>query len=406
MTELAQTHDPARNPAAAPSLDDLIADNAQALSSQLHTLRARLFPPSAQKQLRPFTSAEAARLIGVTDGYLRQLALAGEGPETERGPGGRRMYTLSNVHDLRKHLARSRPSYLPTRNAEDHLQVIAVTNFKGGSGKTTVSTHLAQYLALRGFRVLAIDLDPQASMSALFGYQPEFDISENETLYGAIRYDERRRPIADVIRPTYFEGLDLIPGNLELHEFEHDTPRMLAERKDGDGLFFARIAKALTGVDGRYDVVVIDCPPQLGFLTLGALCAATGMLVTIHPQMLDVASMSQFLHMTSGLLSVVRRAGGNLQYDFLRYLITRYEPNDGPQGQIVGFLRNLFGDLVLTRPMLKSTAVSEAGLRKQTVYEVSRDQLNRQTYERAVESLDAVNGEIEALIKATWGRAA
>ena len=226
-------------------------------------------------------------------------------------------------------------------------------------------------------------------------------------LYGAIRYDEHRRPLAEIIRPTYFDGsLDLVPGNLELHEFEHDTPRMLAEPRQGDGLFFARIAKALSGVNDRYDVVVIDCPPQLGFLTLGALCAATGVLITVHPQMLDVASMSQFLHMTSGLLSVVRRAGGDLQYDFLRYLITRYEPNDGPQSQIVGFLRNLFGDLVLTQPMLKSTAVSEAGLRKQTVYEVSREQLNRHTYERALESLDAVNGEIEGLIKSTWSRAA
>jgi chromosome partitioning protein len=121
--------------------------------------------------------------------------------------------------------------------------------------------------------------------------------------------------------------------------------------------------------------------------------------------MLDVASMSQFLQMTSGLLSVVRKAGGNLQYDFLRYLITRFEPNDGPQAQVVGFLRNLFGDLVLTQAMLKSTAVSEAGLRKQTVYEINRDQINRQTYERAIESLDAVNGEIETLIRKIWGRA-
>jgi chromosome partitioning protein len=102
---------------------------------------------------------------------------------------------------------------------------------------------------------------------------------------------------------------------------------------------------------------------------------------------------------------VVRKAGGNLQYDFLRYLITRFEPNDGPQAQVVGFLRNLFGDLVLTQAMLKSTAVSEAGLRKQTVYEINRDQINRQTYERAIESLDAVNGEIETLIRKIWGRA-
>jgi chromosome partitioning protein len=400
------TQDIARSPPLLASIDQLIADNARALSSQLHTLRARLFPPTAQKQLRLFSSSEAARLIGVTDGYLRQLALGGDGPDIERGPGGRRLYSLSQIHELRRLLAKSKPAYVPGRAGSEHLQVIAVTNFKGGSGKTTVSAHLAQYLALRGFRVLAIDLDPQASMSALFGYQPEFDIKPNETLYAAIRYDQERRPLNEVIRPTYFNGLDLVPGNLELHEFEHDTPRMLLEQRADDGLFFARVAKALTVVDLKYDVVVIDCPPQLGFLTLGALCAATGVLITIHPQMLDVASMCQFLQMTAGLLSVVRKAGGNLQYDFMRYLITRFEPNDGPQAQIVGFLRSLFGDLVLTQTMLKSTAVSEAGLRKQTVYEVSRDQLNRQTYERAIESLDSVNGEIESLIRIVWGRAA
>ena len=170
-------------------------------------------------------------------------------------------------------------------------------------------------------------------------------------------------------------------------------------------MFFARVAGALSTVDEAYDIVVIDCPPQLGYLTLGALCAATGILITIYPQMLDVASMSQFLHMTANLLSVVREAGGNLQYDFLRYLVTRFEPNDGPQAQVVGFLRSLFGDQVLTHAMLKSTAVSDAGLTKQTLYEVGREQFTRQTYDRALEALDGVNNEIEALVSKGWGRA-
>src|SRR5690606_19393631 len=114
--------------------------------------------------------------------------------------------------------ARGREIYdfVPRRGANEHLQVIAVTNFKGGSGKTTTSVHLAQYLALQGYRVLAIDLDPQASLSALLGVLPETDVKSNETLYAAIRYDEERRPLSDVIRKTYFDGLDLVPGNLEL----------------------------------------------------------------------------------------------------------------------------------------------------------------------------------------------
>ncbi len=221
-------------------------------------------------------------------------------------------------------------AYLPRREGGEHLQVLAVTNFKGGSGKTTTAAHLAQYLALRGYRVLAIDLDPQASLSALLGLLPEVQVKANETLYAALRYDEARRPLAEVVRKTYFDGLDLVPANLELMEFEHETPRRLARgERDRGGLFFARLAEALGEVEADYDVVVLDCPPQLGFLTLAALCAATGVVVTVHPQMLDVASMSQFLLMTDDLLQVVREAGGRLQFDFYRYLVTRHEPQTG-----------------------------------------------------------------------------
>jgi chromosome partitioning protein len=391
--------------------DRLIAADAAMLSAELQRLRSRLFPPSSEKRLRRFSSGEAARLIGVSDSYLRQLSLEGSGPQPETGAGGRRHYTLEEINALRRHLAeaggaRSR-GYLPHRRPGEHVQVLAVTNFKGGSGKTTTAAHLAQGLALKGYRVLAVDLDPQASLSALFGIMPEFDVGENETLYAAIRYDGRRRPAAEVIRRTYFTGVDLIPAHLELHEFEHTTPKMLAERRAADregGLFFTRVREALESVAGSYDVIVIDCPPQLGFLTLGALCAASGLLVTVHPQMLDVASMSQFLFMTSDLLAVVRESGGRLAYDFQSYVITRHEPNDGPQAQIVGFLRNLFGARVLTHTMLKSTAIADAGLTKQTLYEVTREAFTRATYDRAMDSLDALNGEIERLMLTAWGR--
>jgi chromosome partitioning protein len=398
--------------------EETIARDAQALSEQLKAMRTRLFPPSSMKSLRSFSSGEAAKLIGVSDGYLRQLSLAGEGPQPETGVAGRRHYSLKDINALRRHLAEQAVSkgnhakaraYLPHRNTEtnEHLQVISVTNFKGGSGKTTSAVHLAQYLALTGHRVLAVDLDPQASLSALFGYQPELDLAGNDTLYGAIRYDAEQRPLSDIIRSTYFPGVDLVPGNIELQEFEHVTPQALARRENGEDsslLFFARIQAALQSVEQSYDVIVIDCPPQLGYLTLSALCASTSVIVTIHPQMLDIASMNQFLFMTSDLLSIVREAGGTLNFDFLRYLVTRYEPNDGPQAQIVGFMRSLFGDRVLTAPMLKSTAVSDAGLTKQTLYEVGRENFTRSTYDRAVEAMNAVNGEIEKLIHVAWGR--
>ena len=361
-------------------IDQLVGEHASRLSERLQAHRQQLFPPHAQRQLRKFTSGEVADLLRVKDAYLR------------------------NVQALRVMLekgAKSPGTYLPGRRGDDHLQVITVINFKGGSGKTTTAAHLAQKLALDGYRVLGIDLDPQASFSALHGFQPEFDLIDGGTLYDAIRYDDPK-PLRDVIQKTYFTNLDIIPGNLDLMEFEHDTPRELAVRSGQ--LFFTRVGEKLAEVETDYDIVIIDCPPQLGFLTMSALSAATAILVTVHPQMLDVMSMCQFLLMTSNLLGVVADAGGNMNYDWLRYLITRYEPGDGPQNQMVSFMRSMFGDHVLNHPMLKSTAVSDAGITKQTLYEVDKAQFTRSTYERAIESLNSVNSEIEGLIQSAWSR--
>lgn len=385
-------------------IDALVGDHARRLSERLQTHRAQLFPPDAQRLMRKFTSGEVADLLGVKDAYLRKLHLDGKGPSPEVRTGGRRYYSPEDIQELREYLqqgAKAEGTYIPGRREGDKLQVITVINFKGGSGKTTTSAHLAQKMALDGYRVLAIDLDPQASFSALHGFQPEFDLLDGGTLYDAIRYDDPV-PISQVIQRTYFKNLDIIPGNLDLMEFEHETPRALTERSGS--LFFTRVGEALAHVENDYDVVVMDCPPQLGFLTMSALSAATAILVTVHPQMLDVMSMCQFLLMTSNLLGVVADAGGDMSYDWLRYVVTRYEPGDGPQNQMVSFMRSMFGEHVLNHTVLKSTAISDAGITKQTLYEVERGQFTRSTYERAIESIDAVNGEIEDLVQAAWGR--
>lgn len=388
---------------------DRIGQLAEALSARLKAAGERAFPPTAKKFLRSFSSGEVAQIVGVSDGYLRQLSLDGLGPSPDLGSGGRRSYTLAQVNELREYLAASRPKeslkFWPRRRPGEKLQVITVANFKGGSAKTTTSLYLAQGLALQGYRVLAIDLDPQASLSTMFGYQPEFDIPENATIFGAIRYDDDRVTMKEVIRPTYFSGVSIVPGNLELMEFEHQTPRhIIASKGRPEDLFFRRVARAISEIEDEFDVVVIDCPPQLGFLTMGALNAATGMIVTIHPQMVDVASMSQFLLMTSELISVIEENGGKLEYDFLKFLVTRHDPRDVPEQEIIALLRDLFGSDVFVATAWKSTAIANAGLTKQSLFELSRGSVGRSVYERAMESINAVNEEAIGLINGVWGR--
>ena len=386
-----------------------IVRHAGMLSNQLQQLRARMYPPRAEKGLRYFLTNEVSKLTSIPDSTLKLLSNEGRGPVPSRLENNHRAYTLPQINELRRFFAAQKPSdaqrFLPHRRAGEHLQVLAISNFKGGSAKTTTSVHLAHYLALHGYRVLAIDLDPQASLSAMFGAQPEVDVGSNETIYAALRYDENRRPIRDIIRKTYFEGIDLIPGNLEVMEYEHDTPRMLAQgRSSSGGIFFERLKLVLSEVEADYDVVILDTPPSLGFLTLGAIYAATGMIVTVHPAMLDIASMSQFLLMMGDLIQVLNENGAVLEQDFFRYLVTRHNPNDQPQSQIVAMLRHLFADDVLLPTAVESTAVEAAGLAKRSLYELEMGQVGRDTHRRAREAMDAVNEAILDLVRTSWGR--
>ncbi len=385
--------------------DNKILAQGAEISRRLDILRRENFPPDAQKLLRQFTMAEVARFLGVSPNNLKRLSLEGKGPTPETKSGGRRYYTAEQIIELRTYLdktgKRDAKNYLPHRRDGEKLQVIGVVNFKGGSGKTTTSVHLAQQLALAGHRVLVLDLDPQASLSALFGFQPELD--NNRSVYDALRYDDDRCSIAELISPTNFPSLDIIPANLELSEYEFETPLAAQSSRDGK-LFFTRLSRALEDVDGRYDIVVCDCPPQLGYLTLTAVTASTSILITVHPEMLDLMSMSQFLLTLGNFTKSLMKAGAEVQMDWLRYLITRYEPTDIPQTQMLGFMQSMFAEEILTNQMVKSTAISDAGLTKQSLFEIERGKFSRDTYDRAFESMWAVNAEVQELIHRAWGR--
>ncbi|MBY6142089.1 plasmid partitioning protein RepA [Leisingera daeponensis] len=390
-------------------LHSKLRTDADRLSEALDAMSKLFLAPKEQKQLRTFTSSEVAQLLRVSDGYLRKSHFDRKIPEVEQGPGNKRSYTAEDILEIRKILAQNAKDplqFLPGRREDDKLQIWSTVNFKGGSSKTTTSVHLSQRLALRGYRVLAIDADPQASLTTFFGYQPEIDFRHGGTLYDAIRYNDgetNRVPITEVLRKSYFPNLDLVPGGIMLSEFETETPTALSRGEQP--VFFNRIRDSLRQLEDDYDIVIIDCPPQLGYLTMSAVCASTSLLMTIIPERVDLASASQFLNMASGVLEVLHSNGGIGAYDNFTYLLTRFDTSISAQQDLAEWIREILGDSVIPTPFVKSSAVSDAGLGQKTVFEVDLSgSKNRKTYDRAIESINGIADDIERKIQASWGR--
>ena len=185
-----------------------------------------------------------------------------------------------------------------------------------------------------------------------------------------------------------------------MSEFETETAI-----NAGKGVaFFEKLNHAIQSVESNYDVVIIDSPPALGFLTLTGLYAATSVIVPMTPSMLDLASTQQFVEMTSAYLGVIEDTGVELNHDFFSFLITRDDPGDIPSQQIVSLMRALFQDRVVSATSLRSTAVADASMLKMSIYEVSRSEMTRSTYDRARTSVDSVGVEIGQMIQLAWGR--
>lgn len=380
---------------------ELTREMSSRLQTALSTHLRQAYAPDERKQLRHFSATEAADLLGVTGQFLRKCHSDGTILEPENVRNGRRFYSGSELIAIRhafENGSRSSGKYVPGRRGNDKLQVIQLMNFKGGSAKSTSAIHLCHYLALNGYRVLAIDLDPQGSLTGFCGIQTELEF-DGASIYDAIRYDDPL-PMSDTIIETYFPGLDLAPAKLILSEYETETAV-----NAGRGIaFFERLDAAIQQVENNYDIVIIDSPPALGFLTLTGLYAATSVLIPMTPSMLDLSSTQQFIEMTSAYLEVIEQTGAQLSHDFFSFLITRDDPADIPSQQIVSLMRALFQDRVLSSTGLRSTGIADAAMLKMSIYEVMRSEMTRSTYDRARASMDEVGSEIAHLVQAAWGR--
>lgn len=179
------------------ALDDL-SQLSRSASHVIERLRERVFAPERRKQLElRFNVRSASEMVGRTEKAIRTAEADGRLPEPEKDPdtGRRNGYSLSDINQMREVFGT-----LPHRAPEDPPLILAIQNFKGGVGKSTVVTHLAQYFALKGYRVCVIDCDSQASTTAIFGLNPDVNI------------DRRGRHALPLFPPWRAENTALCPA--------------------------------------------------------------------------------------------------------------------------------------------------------------------------------------------------
>lgn len=356
--------------------------------------REAALAPGTRKILRKFNLKEVAELIGVSAKTITRGVQRKELPAGERVRGNRLLFSLEEIHEIQQRLD-LRPGRDP---ATDKAVVVAIANFKGGVGKTSTAIHLGQHFALRGYRVLMIDLDAQASLTTLFGLLPDSEVATDKT---ALPYLEGDAPsLASAIQRTYWHGLDLIAANLALYGAEFSLANR--QKSEPNFRFYQALKAGIATVSDAYDVIVIDTPPALSYVTTNALYAADGIIVPVPPAMMDFASASLFFSLLGDIQKVIdENEGGEKVFDFLGLLISKYEPGNFVHQTIHDWVRAAFQQRVLFHTMGTST-VLRMGPEIQTAYEIGAYQGDRRTLARALEYLEGVNGEIERMVRAQW----
>lgn len=353
---------------------------------------------TGEKQAPRYAISKAAELVGRGASAIREAEKDGRLPERARTANGRRTnYTLADLNHMREVFGTR-----PWRDAADPLAILAVQNFKGGVGKSTIAVHLAQYLAIRGYRVLLMDCDSQASTTMMFGLVPDRDVDEFGTLYGYL-HEEATAGLRPLLRRTHFDNLWLLPANLKLYNAEYEIAAYIAQHGREGYAFIDKIGDAIASVADDFDVVILDPPPALGMISLSVLTAANSMIIPMPPSMIDFSSTASFLSMLgSTMQQLATLRGRSPVYNFVRLVASKTDDNKSMHREIIKMAQRLFGSAMLRSSLKDSAEIDNASSRLSTVYELDRPITSHEVHSRCVGHLNAVNSEIETEIRRTW----
>jgi cellulose biosynthesis protein BcsQ len=407
-------------------------------------LAARGLSEAGRKSLRQFSTWEITRyLIPVATAHFRRVLK--QNPDLPQGRSetgtGAKWFTLDEVLRLRAFFAAEgskAKEYLPWRPKGLPAKIIAVANFKGGVGKTSTCAHLAMSAALDGYRVLVVDLDSQGSMTSIFGgrvadeWGTVFPLLarhyathlQAENRARAVR-GEAPQPLdatlsealkvaaGDVVQKTHWPNIDLIGSQLNLYWAEFQIPvwRMAARGwKLWDAL---GESLAADGLLDRYDLIFLDTPPALGYLTINGLAAADILLVPLGASFLEFDSTGRFfdmLHSTFASIeegeNIAARALGRpelaFEWDAVRAVVTRYDASQ--QAEMAALMQAYLGRALTPVRQDFTALIGQAGEQVNGIYEADYRDFNRDTYIRGRETFDATWAAFKTLLLGVWRR--
>jgi chromosome partitioning protein len=262
--------------------------------------------------------------------------------------------------------------------AQSVTHIYAFANQKGGVGKTTTAVNLGAYLADAGCHVLLVDADPQANATSSLGIEPA-------SLQGSV-YDAliRRRPLAEIVIPTLWPDLNLVPSAPALAGAEVEMVSMLAREY--------LLRHALDGVAGQYDHVLIDCPPSLGLLTVNALTSAhDGVIVPIQCEYLALEGLGR-LWQTVQLV----REHLNPQLFISGMVLTMFDPRTNLSEQVVREVRSHFPEQAFRTVIPRSVRLSEAPSYGQTILTYAPQSAGAAAYKALAQELLAREARLRA----------
>lgn len=327
-------------------------------------------------------------------------ALEKEGIEKVDGLGAKQRYPLEAVVATREALALTK--HFPDGSPRVR---IAVSNFKGGVSKSTLAAHLAYGIALQGYRVLAIDLDPQATLSTLFGMHPDFELRAKDTALPYLTGEQQ--DLVYALKASELSNLAVIPASLGLEQ----AATSLLRRKFADPRKFWGdvLSEGIATVEPAFDVVIMDCPPNMSALTMSAAFAADALVVPLRPQMPDLASSAQFMTMFGAELEAASNIRFSLDKDakpkefaWVRVALTQgqgSEASKGSEKMLEEYVSLAYTGLVLRNSFPRQKAIENAANYMRTVYDVAKADVDSKSLARAIEKVNELVSEVEILIQ-------